>query len=508
MKDFNRSLFGLKFKDLLFAVFLIIYGIILLYIAYHINLYEDETYTLNTTSRNMAGVVRQSYYFEGQPPVYFILLALWRHLYPGIFFIKLFSIIIIGLSAFFLYKIVQLFSDVIQSKWMVVIFLLNPFTIWAALEIRTYSLLILLATVLIYFFYRFYFESKNKFLYWFLLTAIIGIYTQYFFTLLVTALGGALLIFKGWKTFLRFCLYLIPVVLVFLPNLFFIQDQIQMHEIHDEDSFILNTLFSVIHTPLNQIIPIDGYHFNLWLNRGIRIVFIVLIFFSIGKAYKKGYINKSKFIDFFNINILAICFLIILFWLAVSLTDIIYMDKYMSVCFPLFILILSLFSGFGTRKGSIIYGIFSIYFIILSIATYQHPVKTFDFKSIAKYIEKIERPGEPILFYRSAISLPFKYYYAGQNPYIPLPHEVNYAGSWVVNIKDTVELKQSINDIKTSSPSYLLISDLTLFESTINMHRKIITDYLSSHYNVTLDTLYIGWSQNRPLRIRRLEKKN
>ena len=272
MKVYNQDLYKRKYYNFIFTGFLIAYGIILLYLAYQINLSEDETYTLNTTSRSLAGVIRQSYYFEGQPPVYFILLALWRSLCPGIFFIKLFSIIMIGFSAFVLYKLTQLFSDVINSKWMVVIFLLNPFTVWAALEVRTYSLLIFLATLLIYFFYRFYFENKIKFLYWFLLTAVIGIYTQYFFTLLITALGGALLVFKGWKSFLNFCLYLVPVVILFLPNLIFMRSQIEMHEIHEEKVFYIRCIsFSASYS--DQSVSTNKYFkFNTWLNRAIRII--------------------------------------------------------------------------------------------------------------------------------------------------------------------------------------------------------------------------------------------
>ena len=68
-----------------------------------------------------------------------------------------------------------------------------------------------------------------------------------------------------------------------------------------------------------------------------------------------------------------------------------------------------------------------------------------------------------------------------------MPHEVKYDGNWAVSIKDTMELKQAINaQIKTDSKSYLLISDLTLFESTVDMNRKIITDYLSHNYKISL----------------------
>ena len=112
-------------NNISFIGFLAIYATFLIYISSIINISEDETYTLNTTSRSFLGVIHQSYNFEAQPPFYFILLSWWRLLCHGIFFIKLFSILCIGFSAYFFYRLVPLFSEKKNSKWMVVIFFLN-----------------------------------------------------------------------------------------------------------------------------------------------------------------------------------------------------------------------------------------------------------------------------------------------------------------------------------------------------------------------------------------------
>ena len=127
-------------NTLSFIGFLAIYATFLIYTSSILNLSEDETYTLNTSSRGFSGVIHQSYNFEAQPPFYFILLSWWRLLCHGVFFAKLFSILCIGLSACYFYRLVPLFSEKKNSKWMVAIFLLNPFTVWAALEMRLYSL--------------------------------------------------------------------------------------------------------------------------------------------------------------------------------------------------------------------------------------------------------------------------------------------------------------------------------------------------------------------------------
>lgn len=504
MKVSSKDRFEAKLKNIIFIGFLIVYGIILLYLSYKINISEDEAYTLNTTSYDLAGVIRQSYHFEGQPPVYFILLSFWRYLYPGIFFAKLFSILFIGLSCYVFYRLVILFSGVECSKWMVVIFLLNPFTVWAGLEMRTYSLLIFLSTTAIYFFFRYYFEDMKKFIFLFLLISAVGVYTQYFFVFLVAALAFIIWIFKGWKAFSGFCLYLIPLVLIFLPNLLFLSNDIELHESNGSSMFSLKRSFNVLYSPQNlmlstQLLP------GVWLNRIVRIVFIFLATYTYLKLYNKSQVQNKFYLLKYNYNIilLSVFVLIVLFSTGIYVTDVGYADKYMAVVFPLFLLFFALFIIYSSSIRSIIFGTLSIYFIILLFFNYRHPVKTYDYISIANYIRKIEHPNEPILIYRPAIALCFNIYYNGKNKIVPLPYPVKFDTSYLINIKDTTELRELIDTIKSSSKSYLLISDTTVYESTVNMNRKMINDYIDYHYIVTLDTLFYGWGKEKPLRIKR-----
>ena len=74
-------------------------------------------------------------------------------------------------------------------------------------------------------------------------------------------------------------------------------------------------------------------------------------------------------------------------------------------------------------------------------------------------------------------------------------------------IKDTFELKQSIENIKGVSGSYLLISDLNEAMYNSNGNRKMVNDYITNHYSITMDTLFFGLSKKHSLRVRRLEKK-
>jgi hypothetical protein len=143
----------------------------------------------------------------------------------------------------------------------------------------------------------------------------------------------------------------------------------------------------------------------------------------------------------------------------------------------------------------------------LLLFIYRNRVKFYDFKSIAKYVTEIENNNEPILFYRNGLSLPFDYYYKGKNLIYPLPNAVTFDKNYLINFKDTTEMRKSIECINSTSNSYILISDdKAVYLGSLDMNRKMVDDYLVRNYKTTLDTLYFGKSKNYYLRIRCIEK--
>lgn len=503
LKDDDRNK---AFSDLFFYAFLVLFAFFLIYTTYKINISEDETYTLNTTSRSLEGVIKQSYNFEAQPPVYFILISWWRLICSGIFFTKLFSLVFIGLSGLVFYRLTSLFvTNIKSSYYLVTIFLLNPFTVWAGLEIRLYAFLIFLSTVSIYFFFRYYFEENKKFLYLFFLVSLIGVYTQYFFVFLIASLSFIILIQKSWNIFLKFFFYLIPLILLFLPNLQFLHNQISLQETHNINQFSFSKVSAIFYTPQSLILAINLVP-NVWLNRLVRILFLITILIIYLKLYKRHLTKSILFFKKYNIILLLIFILLILFCISFFITGVGYENKYMAVVFPLFILLFTIFDQYSFLSRSLIYASAIIYFIILLSIKYWHPVKTYDFISTAKFIKKIEKKDEPILIYRPAIALPLNHYYNGKNKIIPIPHPVNFDSSYLINIKDTLELKRVIENSNSRSKSYILVSDTTVYEGILNMNRKMISKYIYNHYKVSMDTLFYGQGKKRPLRIMSFEK--
>ena len=94
-------------KKNIFIGFVLIYTAVLFYLCSQLNVSLDETCSLNTTSKGLSYAIQQSYNFEGQPPLYFALLSLWRAINSDILFARLFSVLFVGLGAFVFYLMVR-----------------------------------------------------------------------------------------------------------------------------------------------------------------------------------------------------------------------------------------------------------------------------------------------------------------------------------------------------------------------------------------------------------------
>ncbi|NJR69385.1 MAG: hypothetical protein HC771_12505 [Synechococcales cyanobacterium CRU_2_2] len=124
-----------------------------------LNIWIDEAYTLDTTGLGLAHAWVEAIRFENQPPLYFFLLALWRQLNDSIFFARLFSCLCIALTIYCAPLLSRRYLPKLNSCWLTLSLALHPYAIWAALEIRTYALGILLSELLLICFFDAYLKT-------------------------------------------------------------------------------------------------------------------------------------------------------------------------------------------------------------------------------------------------------------------------------------------------------------------------------------------------------------
>jgi Dolichyl-phosphate-mannose-protein mannosyltransferase len=494
---------------MLFYIFLVVYTGVMIYLCNELNIWMDEAYTLDTTSSrySLKGVIHQSYYFESQPPVYFILLWLWRKISDAVVFARMFSLISVGLAAWYFFRSARLISGTETSKWLVILFLLNPFTLFAALEIRLYAFLLFLSAMAVYHYMKYYTAGSKKNLLAFLAICMVALYTQYFFTFLIAGFIFSTLVFKGWKQAFTVGLYVLPVVLLFLPNVLFMSEQLGMVQSQKQVLSLMDRMNLVLHSPQNLLLSLETLLIHHWLRVAILAACAALFVYSYIAASKQNTSSASDYFKVTNFSILTGAAIVAVLAVFIAVTGIDHQDRYFTIALPLFVLSFALIGIHGIFLGRMLFAGFVLYYALLFVYHYKDPVKQYDYKQIAGYVKQTAKPGEPLLFYHGTLALPFGYYYKGDNPFYSLPHEVRMDTSYMVNIKDTAELQQSIAAVAGNPASYLLISDLNLPQYKNDPDRVMVNGYLARHYAITLDTLYFGASKTRSLRIRRLEKK-
>jgi len=505
-----KSLKKKKFDFYIYYIFLLIYASFLLFICNRLGIWEDEAYSLYTSAKSLSNVINLSYYFENQPPVYFFILALWRKINDGIFFARLLSIIFTFLSAFVLNKLLRLVFEKNYTKWVIVLFLLNPFTIWASQEIRLYSLLILLSLLASYLFYLIYYHKNKLYKFLFILICLLGAYTQYYFTFLIISFSIIILISKGWRSFFNFCLLCVPIFILFLPNLLFIKAQYSVNhdEIIEGYTFIqrIKTILTTFHDFFFDFSLMPPNRFFRWATK-ILIGFLLLN--SLYKIYSED--KRHNYRDFRNIMgiFTAIISSLTIFILLTSFArGLIYSNKYTTIAFPLICLLYATFAVYQEPLKRIIYVSISLYFITILIANYKYPfVKDFNYIELAKFAQKSEQKKEPIIFYNKALAFTFDNYYKGNNLHNPLTDYISDHSYYEGLTIDTLGIIKSIDKAVAKSGSILLITVALPENADSILQKRYSSEYfLNKNYKNSFDTIISGKFGNANLRIRRLSK--
>lgn len=504
-----KQAFPIKNKGtILFYGFLCFYVAIMLFLCQKLIIEEDEAYSLTTTSFSFSKIVHLSYFFEGQPPIYFLILSLWRNINESIFFARLLSVIFSLFSAFALHKLIESFYSKNLAKWLVVIFLINPYTVWASQEIRLYSLLIFLTLSITLLFYQIYFQEKKKYIA-FIICGLLGIYTQYYFSFIIAAFSIVVLYRNGWKSFWNYCLLALPIVVLSLPNLFCLKEQFNLHENTIVEYTISSRLRSIILTPQEFILSITKTPFDRYGRWIIRFFFVSFIVWSIIKFNKvktnKGLLDVYKRL---TDNLIIIAFQLIVFSLIFIFSDLFYYDRYTTIIFPFYCILFAYFGYLNNITRNFVFISFVIYYLIILLNFYKPPfLKYDDQKSIASFAQQIEIQNEPIVFYDKSLVLRFNQYYNGNNPIISLPELNLNLNFFSENFKDTLELKQAINQKLNNSNHFLIITGNNLFHQNNNdLTDEIADEYFYKYYKVTLDSIFQGKEEIYDLRIRRLER--
>ena len=394
-------------------------------LAYFLNIWTDEASTLYTTQNGLFQAFRSVFADEKQAPLYFLLMSLWRKMDDSIFFARLFSVIC-SLAA------ISAFSGLARKIWdektaffLTPIFALHPVLIWASLEIRLYSLIILITCLLFSFFYDGYLReeaSDKKAQFFYVVTAIAALYTNYYIGFLLVGAFVALLVLRRWSAAKSYFWQMLIVGLTITPLFWIIILQFsdrsktfQSEKSAIESVQILWNHFLTFVLPTELFTTEEGSMFSrirLWIVRfsALAVIFVLA---------KNRFRDLDKNIIAFG-TIAAVCaafFLLVYFRLGAGYVEL----RHAAVCFTaVFIFVSAVLVKILPKKSWIFAAIlYVVFFAYATFSIYPNLTKRGDWARISAFISQNETANQPIVVFQpyDAIALPF--YYRGANKILP-----------------------------------------------------------------------------------------
>lgn len=209
------------------AFVLAVQFLVMLAAASALGTWQDEEYTLATTAHGVAYAFHRAIDYELQAPLYFVIVAALRAVSASVFATRTFSVCC---AVAFAYAATAIARRIEPSRamWPVAALVaLNPFTAFAALEIRPYAFALLLAALSWLMFEDGFFRGEaRQARIAFVVLGIASLYTQYFIAFEFVGFAAALAVMRRWAALRAYVVASVVIVLAFVPMLAYLAAQI------------------------------------------------------------------------------------------------------------------------------------------------------------------------------------------------------------------------------------------------------------------------------------------
>jgi hypothetical protein len=492
---------------------------ITLFLAQVLNIWIDEAYTLETTSRTLGEAIQRSVSYEIQPPLYFALLTLWRQIHSSIFFARLFSLICMAIALYLSTGLVKRYLPGIQPSWATAVLALHPYAIWAAVEIRTYAFCVLLSVLLLQFFYDGYLsEASTKATpgVWrarisYGLTAIAALYTHYFLACLLVGNGAVLLLLRRWPQLRHYVAMMLLAGGCFLPLLSFLLVHLGGGGAYTEQVSLLTGLRTALARSLIFAFPTvtdwEGLRPVRLLRYGLALAIVLIV------VVQRRRITSSHVAIWGITGATGVTF-----GLVLDLTQTIDLAyRYGYVLFVVSVLsmlaVLSLLRGSEPERNlksstpsQLVLGIWAVLIIALYSAafavTYAPLAKDGDWQRVANQITQLEQPNQPVMIFAAEAALPFNYYYKGQNAVIPLPNPVSQTeyNKDLFKLTSQAQLVEAVNQAGNPSQLWLVTGPMFVVRPAsptcpvfnFDFNCNILEQFVAKYYKVESDQSFYG----------------
>ena len=291
----------------------LVFCLVLFFIYHHnISLWADELFSVDRTKKALSlfDVIKQSSIVDSWPPLFYILLHYFQILFGNSEIILIcFAFVFNILSLFILY----LFTKILYSKKEAILscifFTFSPFILSYGIEVRGYSLFVLLSLLSLYFLMLFIKKEKTSYLFLFFLFAILNSLTHYFgllltfFQILYLMIYNLKFLNRNKTFFICFLLLLLIYPIIHFNSLYFKNDIFKHNAVFastiiNRNTFILKELFPQMLFNITNI------------NIELSILFLSLFFFFFTRENKNNqFILYFVLLPLISVNLFAYFFM-------------------------------------------------------------------------------------------------------------------------------------------------------------------------------------------------------
>ncbi|MFN0141465.1 MAG: glycosyltransferase family 39 protein [Pyrinomonadaceae bacterium] len=419
----NKTIVGLVIVHLAIA----------LPLALSLNIWVDEASSLYTTQNGFLSAFQNAAINEKQAPLYFWILSLWRLVNDSIFFARLLSIICsvaaIVVFARFAGRIFESRVALLASAF----FALHPFLILASLEIRGYSMVILVSIILIKLFFDGFANDiengRRSSQIAFAFMATVALYTHYYLGFLLAGCLAALIVLRKWRAALSYVLFMAMTAIAFLPlvatsarSQFLARANVYLEKISALDSMQI-----LWHHAITFLLPAELLRgdegstfavFRLWVFRLALVALAVLVF-----KFRDNVRERTKILAVVTIVafgfFFAVAFLVSPAYVGLRHATPLLVPCVLfvaSLCSDVFVEVRESI----TKSVIFVGGLIVLASFSYSLTTlYPNTTKRGDWARVGAFLEQNESPGQPIIVFTTFDALALPYYYRGVNKILP-----------------------------------------------------------------------------------------
>lgn len=417
-------------------------------------------------------------------PLYHLILHLWRFFVGNtVEMARALSLIFFLASIPALYFLGKITHNQRVGLFAAFLLTISAFMNWYGNEIRMYSLFTFLTILNQYFFIAIFKEQNNNDNHWiwYTLTAMAGIYTHYFFWLLI--LAQAIFFFTSRKIFpenalRRFIGIVILLLILISPWIAYVQI---LHTVSNQSPQLLPpTTINIFNTFSQFLFGFQDDHLNTIL-LSLWPIAVLLAFLALRKSNRTT--PETIYLVFALVVPIVVSFVIS------SVFQPVYVNRYLIFTLPALYLLLSwVFSTYPARLSNILTVVLvaamvgSLSVEALSATT---PVKE-NYREASMYLTEHALPQDIIVISAPFTIYPVEYYYQGEAAIQTLPIWNRFVTGPIPGF-DENNLPKEVDTLKGDH------YNLWLLLSYDQGYEKTIKDYFDTHYErIDTETFSVG----------------